>query len=116
MSYAVRNDLKGWRAVASPDDCNDDEAWQEQLPSLPTATIDVVTIRQCRLFLLYSGKLPAVQAALAALPSPAREAAQIAWDYSSEVRRDDPLVLGIVTQLGWDAATVDEWFTEANKL
>mgnify|MGYP000199120852 CR=1 FL=1 len=116
MSYAVRNDLKGWRMVADPSECTDDETWQENAPALPVATVEVVTIRQCRLFLLYSGKLPEVQAAIAALPSPAKEAAQIAWDYSSEVRRNDPLVLGIVSQLGWSAATVDEWFTEANKL
>lgn len=32
MSYAVRSDGLGWRAVNGPDDCGIDETWQEERP------------------------------------------------------------------------------------
>lgn len=35
MSYAIRNDGTGWRAVGGPDECGPDETWQEAQPSLP---------------------------------------------------------------------------------
>lgn len=37
MSYAVRNDQKGFRAVAGPDDCGTDEFFSSQLPELQPA-------------------------------------------------------------------------------
>lgn len=36
MSYAIRNDGAGWRAVDGPDACGADETWQEAQPALPT--------------------------------------------------------------------------------
>ena len=36
MSYAVRKDGQGWRAVQSPADCSADEIWQALAP-LPKA-------------------------------------------------------------------------------
>lgn len=33
MSYAIRNDGLGWRAVEGPDDCLPDETWQESQPA-----------------------------------------------------------------------------------
>lgn len=35
MSYAVKNDGSGWRAVVGPNECGPDETWQEAQPSLP---------------------------------------------------------------------------------
>jgi hypothetical protein len=49
-------------------------------------------MRQARLALLAYGLLSQVDAALAALPSPQREAAQIEWEYAADLRRDHPLV------------------------
>ena len=37
--YAIRNDLKGWRAVSSPDDCAADEHYSAAQPA-PVATPD----------------------------------------------------------------------------
>lgn len=33
MSYAVRSDLKGWRAVSGPDDIGPDEFFSESQPA-----------------------------------------------------------------------------------
>lgn len=33
MSYAIRNDLQGWRAVDGPDDCDADEHFSETTPA-----------------------------------------------------------------------------------
>lgn len=38
MSYAVRNDLRGWRAVDGPDDMLPDEHYSEEQPELPAVT------------------------------------------------------------------------------
>lgn len=38
MSYAIRLDGAGWRAVDGPDDCLSDEVWQERRPPIPEIT------------------------------------------------------------------------------
>ncbi|QNB08325.1 hypothetical protein G5S34_17240 [Herbaspirillum frisingense] len=38
MSYAVRKDGKGWRAVSDESECTDDELWQEDQPAVPEPT------------------------------------------------------------------------------
>jgi hypothetical protein len=87
-------------------------AWQVQLMPPPS----VVTARQARLALLQAGKLAAVAAAIAALPSPAKEAAQIEWEYATEIRRDWPLVQTLAPVLGMSAADLDALFTAAAAL
>lgn len=39
MSYAVRKDGAGWRAVASPDDCDENEVWSATPPAVPTTAV-----------------------------------------------------------------------------
>lgn len=39
MSYAVRKDGAGWRAVANPDDCDDNEVWNATPPAIPTTAV-----------------------------------------------------------------------------
>ena len=75
-----------------------------------------VTMRQARLALLGAGKLAAVDAAINALPEPSRSAARIEWDYSSTVRRQQPLVLQLGPALGLDAAALDALFLAAGAL
>lgn len=72
-----------------------------------------VTMRQARLALLASGHLAAVDALIASLPSPQREAAVIEWEYASEVRRDSPLVGAIGAARGLDEAAKDALFLDA---
>ena len=59
-----------------------------------------VSMRQARLALLQSGKLAAVNAALAALPGEAGETARIEWEYATEVEPDWPLVQQLTSALG----------------
>lgn len=79
---------------------------------LPPTVPSVVTMRQARLALLAAGKLAAANAAVAA----AGEAVQIAWEFSSEVRRDNPLVTSLAQALSLDAAALDDLFTQAAAL
>lgn len=83
----------------------------------PVATVpEEVTMRQARLALLAAGKLAAVDAAIASLPSPTKEAAEIEWAYSSTVRRNQPLVLALAPALGLDSAALDALFVQAAAL
>jgi hypothetical protein len=41
VSYAISSDGLSWRAVASPDDCDQNETWSATPPSIPT--IEVVS-------------------------------------------------------------------------
>jgi len=76
----------------------------------------VVTMRQARLALLAAGKLAGVEAALAGLPSPEREAAQIEWEYAAEVRRDNPIIALVAPALELDDAAIDALFVAAAAL
>ena len=82
----------------------------------PPPVPSVVTMRQARLALLGAGLLPLVDAAIAALPSPQREAALIEWDYSSEVHRDRAFVLTLAAALGLSAEQLDALFVVAASL
>lgn len=85
-------------------------------PPAPAVVPQAVTMRQARLALLAAGLLPAVSTALAALPSPQKEAAQIEWEYSTEVQRHRPLVQALGPALGLDDAALDALFIEASQL
>jgi hypothetical protein len=76
----------------------------------------VVDMRQARLALLAAGKLADVDAAIAALPSPQREAVQIEWEYGTRVRRTSPLVINLMPALGIDDAEMDQLFQMAMTL
>lgn len=75
-----------------------------------------VTMRQARLALLAAGKLAAVEAAIASLPSPQKEAAQIEWEFSSVVDRNRPLVQTLGPALGLSEAELDALFIQAAQL
>lgn len=72
-----------------------------------------VTMRQARLALLAAGKLASVTAAINALPSPQKEAAQIEWEYSQEVQRHNGFVSLLAPVLGMTAADLDTLFIAA---
>jgi hypothetical protein len=75
-----------------------------------------VSMRQARLALLSAGKLADVDAAIAALPSPHKEAAQIEWEYATEVKRTSPLVRNLMPALALDDAAMDNLFKAAASL
>lgn len=81
-------------------------------PAVPT----VVTMRQARLALLQAGLLGTVNSAVATMTGAEGDAARMTWEFSTEVRRTDPLVAQLATQLGLDDAALDDLFTKAAAL
>lgn len=90
--------------------------WSPPPAPPPPGPPSVVTMRQARLALLQAGKLAGVAQAIAALPSPAKESAQIEWEYSTEVRRDWPVVQALAPALGMSDADLDALFIQASTL
>lgn len=77
----------------------------------------VVTMRQARLALLGAGLLALVEGSLAAIGDDAeRAAAQITWEFATEVRRTDPLLAALGPALGLDDAAIDALFAVAETL
>lgn len=85
-------------------------------PAPPPAIPQAVTMRQARLALLGAGLLDDVEAAINAMSEPAKTAARIEWDYSSELQRAHPLVTQLGGALGLDAAALDALFVTAADL
>lgn len=75
-----------------------------------------VTMRQARLALLDAGLLSSVQTAINSLPEPARTKAQIEWDYSNALQRDNSFVTTLGAALGLNEAALDSLFIAASKL
>jgi len=75
-----------------------------------------VTMRQARLALLGAGLLSGVDAAIASLPSPTKEAASIEWEYAAVVQRSSGLVPAMATALGMTEAQIDALFVAAAAL
>ena len=93
----------------------DGTTWTAPTPPAPPVP-QMVSMRQARLALLNAGKLSDVDAAIAALPSPDKEAAQIEWEYATEVKRNSNLVTQLAPALGLDDAALDALFTQAAAL
>lgn len=89
----------------------EDGAWVYRAP-VPRA----VTMRQARLALLGAGLLPAVNAAVAAMPGVAGDAARIEWEFSSEVQRDKALAQALASVLNLTDAQLDALFITAATL
>jgi hypothetical protein len=109
---------QGW--VVAPDDISPGWAYVNGAFTAPPPPKPVVpasvAMRQARLALLQAGKLADVDAAIAGLPSPAKAAAQIEWEYATEVKRDSALVTQLAPALNLDAAALDALFTQAATL
>jgi len=85
-------------------------------PAPPVPVPDSVTMRQARLALLGAGLLSQVGAAIASMPSPQKEAAQIEWEYAATVERGSPLIGQLAPALGMTEAEMDQLFIEASLL
>ena len=118
MSYAVRNDGLGWWAVSGPDDVGPDEHYSETQPEIviQQPVQKVVTMRQARLALLQGGYLTTINAAIAAMPGAAGDAARIEWEFSSTVERNRPLVAAMASALNLTSAQIDDLFKLAATL
>ncbi len=69
-------------------------------------------MRQARFALLGAGMIDKIDAAIAQIGG----AAQIEWEYATEVRRDSPLVLALAGALNLGEAQIDALFTTAAQL
>lgn len=88
----------------------------EPVPLAPTIPPRIVTMRQARLALLQAGMLQAVSGAIAQLPSPQKEAAQIEWEFASVVDRDSEFLQSLAGVLGLDDPALDALFEQAGTL
>ena len=75
-----------------------------------------ITMRQARIVLHSRGHLEAVQAAIDSLEEPPRIAAQIEWDFSSTMKRDNQFVAMISEHLNLSSEYVDEMLIEGSTL
>jgi len=83
-------------------------AYDPAKPAVP----EVVTMRQARLALLQAGLLAQVNTAIAS----ADDATKIAWEFSSEVQRNNPLVSTLAAALNLSDAQLNNLFTLAATL
>jgi hypothetical protein len=81
-------------------------------PPVSTTPAVSITMRQARLALLSAGLLDQVNAGMQAMP----QAAQIEWQFASEVRRDNALIAAMASALGLDDAAVDSLFVSGSAL
>lgn len=109
---------RGW--VPAADDTAIGDLWDGAVfskpPPPPVKVPQSVEMRQARLALLGAGLLSKVDAAIAALPSPQKEAAQIEWEYSNQVHRDRALVRSLAPALQLTDAQVDALFIAAAQI
>jgi hypothetical protein len=82
------------------------------VPPAPIAVPESVTPRQVRLILLQQGLLANVEAMIAQQD----EATKITWEFASEFRRDDPLLLSLAQNLGLTDEQIDDFFIAAARL
>jgi hypothetical protein len=75
-----------------------------------------VTMRQARLALLNAGLLDSVQSAIDALPEPTKSQANIEWEYSNTLKRAQPLVAALASQIPLTSVQLDELFAVAATL
>jgi hypothetical protein len=116
MSYAVRNDGKGWRAVSSIDDVTTDETYSETEPVLKTPVPLVVKMHQARLALLQAGLLKKANKFFADVSGADGEAARVEWEFLPEIRRDQPSFLAMAAALELSDEWLDDFFIQAATL
>lgn len=73
---------------------------------------DFITPRQARLMLLSMGMLGSVEEMI----STQDEATKISWEYSTEFRRENPLLASLAKNIGMTEEQIDNFFIEASRL
>lgn len=88
------------------------------VPPITVAVVpEKVTPRQIRIALTLAGISESfVDSAIDALSEPNRSVAKITWEYSTEVFRNNPLILSLAPAMGLTSEQVDRLFIQAAKL
>lgn len=89
-----------------------DETGHPKLVAQEVIVPSSISMRQCRLQLLADGVLSTINSAVSSLS----EAAQIEWEYATEVQRSNPLVPALQAVLSWDNDRADQFYAEASQL
>jgi hypothetical protein len=107
--------LAGWSCVdpdftgSVPDGDAAQWRWSDgQIVSVPVVPASV-TPRQVRLLLLQQGLLANVESLIAS----SDQATKITWEFASEFKRNDPLLLALAQQLGLTSEQIDAFFIAA---
>lgn len=88
-------------------------AWEIVVATPEAAPVPkAISMRQARLALLAAGLLDTVNTGIKAMP----QAAQIEWEFASEVRRDNALISTLATALNLSSSALDAMFTTGSKL
>ena len=82
----------------------------------PSIVPQEITMRQARLALHEAGLLSNVSTAIASLSEPAKTKAQIEWEYSNALQRDNPFVTTLGTALSLSSDDIDNLFITASGL
>lgn len=125
IDIEIEHPTYGWIPfTASPDDVEEhgrvlyQEAKEGKLGSiapyvapepLPEPKVNVVTMRQARLQLLDMGLLDNVEAMISE-----NRAWQIEWEYATEVRRENPIIVAMVEALSLTEEQLDDFFKQAS--
>lgn len=85
---------------------------------IPTSQVpEEVAMWKAKDFLIRRGLLQSVKDTIAAIPDPMeRELAFNRFQNAPVCRRDDPVLLCVVTKAGFPEAEVDSWFIEAQAI
>lgn len=88
------------------------------VPPIVAAVVpEKVTPRQIRIALTLAGISESfIDSAIDALSEPNRSVAKITWEYSTEIFRDNPLILSLAPAMGLTSEQVDGLFIQAAKL
>lgn len=110
MSYALRKDGQGWRAVNGPDDVEADETFSDTQPVIIIPPYFApVSPWQIRKALNAAGLRDAAETAVAAADQETKDA----WQFASQFERNNPLIVSMGAALGKTPAQIDALFTAA---
>lgn len=116
MSYAVRNDLRGWRAVSDASECSADEHWQA-IPPASDQTQPVpqeVSRFQGRAALIQAGHMAAIQSYI---DEPTTDImVKEAWANVTVFRRQSPMILTVASVLNLSDEDLDNLFIAAHAI
>lgn len=85
-------------------------------PPPPEPIPTTITPRQARLALLQAGLLDQVDTAINSLESPAKETAQIEWEYATSIDRDSQWINQLGGALGLNTEQLDDLFKTASTI